>query len=154
VIFLYASDGLWKAHEDRELLRMYYIKSDLTKKRISEILAIVAIVLLSIDTGETFIAQGGKRFLPLTDQQSGVLLGISSIILFFLSFGFGFRQKARVTTVLLIAGGAILAVSKLIEPTMRLNLYLAVALPYIYLSLIAIGFILIGLGLLRVVRRQ
>jgi hypothetical protein len=133
---------------------MYYIKSDLTKKRISEILAIVAIVLLSIDSGETFIAQGGKRFLPLTDQQSGVLLGISSIILFFLSFGFGFRQKARVTTVLLIAGGAILVVSKLIEPTMRLNLYLAVALPYIYLSLIAIGFILIGLGLLRVVRRQ
>ncbi len=146
---------MWKAHEDSELLRMYYIKSDLTKKRISEILAIVAIVLLSIDTGETFIAQGGKRFLPLTDQQSGVLLGISSIILlFFLSFGFGFGQKARVTTVLLIAGGSILAVSKLIEPTMRLNLYLAVALPYIYLSLIAIGFILIGLGLLRVVRRQ
>jgi hypothetical protein len=82
------------------------------------------------------------------------LLGISSIILFFLSFGFGFGQKARVTTVLLIAGGAILAISKLIEPTMRLNLYLAVALPYLYMSLIAIGFILIGLGLLRVVRRQ
>ena len=114
----------------------------------------VAIVLISIDTVETFIAQGGKRFLPLTDQQSGVLLGIPSIMLFFLSFGFGFGQKARVTTVLLIAGGAILAVSKLIEPTMRLNLYLAVALPYIYLSLIAIGFILIGLGLLRVVRRE
>jgi hypothetical protein len=115
---------------------MYYLKSDLTKRRISEILAIVAIVLLSIDTGETFIAQGGDRFLPLTDQQSGVLLGISSIILlFFLSYGFGFGQKARVTTVLLIAGGAILAVSKLIEPTMRLNLYLAVALPYLYMCL-------------------
>jgi hypothetical protein len=66
------------------------------EKRISEILAIVAIVLLSMDTAETFIAQGGDRFLPLTDQQSGILLGISSIILFFLSFGFGYRQKARV----------------------------------------------------------
>jgi hypothetical protein len=144
-----SSRRVWGIIED-----MYYLRNDLTKKRISEILAIVAIVLLSIDTGETFIAQGGDRFLPLTDQQSGVLLGISSIILFFLSFGFGFGQKARVTTVLLIAGGAILAVSKLIEPTMRLNLYLAVALPYLYISLIAIGFILIGLGLLRVVRRQ
>lgn len=133
---------------------VHYLQNDLRKRRISEILAIVAIVLLSIDTAETFIAQGGKRFLPLTDQQSGILLGISSIILFFLSFGFGFRQKARVTTVLLIAGGAILAVSKLIEPTMGLNLYLAVALPYLYISLIAIGFILIGLGLLRAVRRQ
>lgn len=123
-------------------------------KRISEILAIVAIVLLSIDTVGTFVAQGGKRFLPLTDQQSGILLGISSIILFFLSFGFGFRQKARVTTVLLIAGGAILAVSKLVEPAIGLNLFLVVALPYLYLSLITIGFILIGLGLLRAARRQ
>ena len=133
---------------------MYYLQNDLRKKRISEILAIVAIVLLSIDTVETFVAQGGDRFLPLTDQQSGILLGLSSLILFFLSFGFGFRQKARITTVLLIAGGAILAVSKLLEPTMGLNLFLAVALPYLYLSLIAIGFILIGLGLLRAVRGQ
>jgi hypothetical protein len=124
------------------------------EKRISEILAIVAIVLLSMDTVGTFIAQGGDRFLPLTDQQSGILLGISSIILFFLSFGIGFRQKTRVTTILLIAGGTILAVSKLLEPTMGLNLFLAVALPYLYVSLIAIGFILIGLGLLRAVRRQ
>ena len=133
---------------------MYYLQNDLRKKKISEILAIVAIVLLSIDTVETFVAQGGDRFLPLSDQQSGILLGLSSIILFFLSFGFGFRQKARITTVLLIAGGAILAVSKLLEPTMGLNLFLAVALPYLYLSLIAIGFILIGLGLLRAVRGQ
>lgn len=133
---------------------MYYLQNDLRKKRISEILAIIAIVFLSIDTVETFVAQGGDRFLPLTDQQSGILLGISSIILFFLSFGFGFRQKTRITTVLLIAGGAILAVSKLLEPTMGLNLFLAVALPYLYLSLIAIGFVLIGLGLLRAVRGQ
>ena len=137
-----------------ELLRMYYLQNDLRKKRISEILAFVATVLLSIDTVGTFIAQGGERFLPLSDQQSGILLGISSIILFFLSFGIGFRQKARITTVLLIAGGAILAVSKLLEPIMDLNLFLAVALPYLYISLIAIGFILIGLGLLRAVRRQ
>jgi hypothetical protein len=58
------------------------------------------------------------------------------------------------TTVLLIAGGLILAVSKLIEPRMGLNLFLVVALPYLYVSLIVVGFILTGLGLLRVVRRQ
>jgi hypothetical protein len=133
---------------------MYQLQNDPRKKRISETLAIVAIVLLSIDTAGTFIARGGERFLPLTDQQSGVLLGISSIILFFLSFGVGFRQKARTTTVLLIAGGTILAVSKLVEPTMGLNLFLAIALPYLYISLIAIGFILVGLGVLRAVRRQ
>ena len=133
---------------------MYYLQNDTTKRRTSEILAIIAIILLVIDTAGTFLAQGGERFLPLTDQQSGILLGISSIILFFLSFGIGYRQKTRITTVLLIAGGLLLAVSKLIEPTMRLNLFLAVALPYLYVSLIVIGFILTGLGLLRVIRRQ
>jgi hypothetical protein len=133
---------------------MYYLQNDTTKRRTSEILAIVAIILLVIDTAGTFLAQGGVRFLPLTDQQSGILLGISSIILFFLSFGIGFRQKTRITTVLLIAGGLILAVSKLIEPRMGLNLFLVVALPYLYVSLIVVGFILTGLGLLRVVRRQ
>jgi hypothetical protein len=133
---------------------MYRLQNEPRKKKISETLAIVAIVLLAIDIAETFIAQGGKRFLPLTDQQSGILLGISSIVLFFLSFGFGFRQKARITTVLLIAGGAVLAVSKLVEPTIGLNLYLVIVLPYLYISLIAIGFILIGLGILRAAMRQ
>ena len=133
---------------------MYRLQNEPRKKKISETLAIVAIVFLAIDTAETFIAQGGKRFLPLTDQQSGILLGISSIVLFFLSFGFGFRQKARITTVLLMAGGAVLAVSKLVEPTMGLNLYLVIVLPYLYTSLIAIGFILIGLGVLRAAMRR
>ncbi len=133
---------------------MYYLQNDTRKRKTSEILAIIAIILLVIDTAGTFLAQGGGRFLPLSDQQSGILLGISSIILFFLSFGIGYRQKTRITTVLLIVGGLILAISKLIEPTMRLNLFLAVALPYLYVSLIVIGFILTGLGLLRVVRRQ
>jgi hypothetical protein len=133
---------------------MYYLQNDTRKRKTSEILAIIAIILLVIDTAGTFLAQGGRRFLPLTDQQSGILLGISSIILFFLSFEIGYRQKTRITTVLLIAGGLILAVSKLIEPTMGLNLFLALALPYLYISLIVIGFILTGLGLLRVVRRQ
>lgn len=52
-------------------------------------------------------------------------------------------------TSLLMAGGALLAVTKIIEPTFGLNIYLAVALPYVYISLIAIGFILLGLGLWR-----
>jgi hypothetical protein len=133
---------------------MYSLQNDTRKRRTSEILATIAIILLVMDTAGTFLAQGGERFLPLTDQQSGILLGISSIILFFLSFGIGYRQKTRITTVLLIAGGLILAVSKLMEPTMGLNLFLAVALPYLYVSLIVIGFILTGLGLLRLVRRQ
>jgi hypothetical protein len=119
------------------------------KKSISELLAVAAITLLTIDTVNTFTSQGGNGLFYLTDRQSGIYLGLPSILLFFVSFGFGFRQKTRITTSLLIAGGALLAVSKIIEPTFGLNLYLAIALPYVYISLIVIGFILLGLGLWR-----
>jgi hypothetical protein len=124
------------------------------RKSTSEIFAVAAIILLTIDTVNTFTSQGANGFLSLTDRQSGIFLGLPSIFLFFVSFGFGFRQKTRITTSSLIAGGALLAVSKIIEPTFGLNLYLAIALPYVYISLIAIGFILLGLGLWRLKLKQ
>jgi hypothetical protein len=123
------------------------------RKTVSEILAIAAITLLAIDTANTLISSGIYGFLPLTDQQSGIYLGLPSIALFFASFRFSFRQKTQLTTSLLIAGGALLALSKIVEPTIGSNLYLAIALPYLYISLIIIGFILIGLGVLRMVKR-
>jgi hypothetical protein len=124
------------------------------RKSISEVFAVAAISLLTIDTINTFTSQGGNGFLYLADRQSGIYLGLPSIFLFFVSFGYGFRQRARVTTSLLIAGGALLAITKIMEPTFGLNLYLAIALPYVYISLIAIGFTLIGLGLWRLKLKQ
>jgi hypothetical protein len=124
------------------------------RKSISKGLAVTAITLLTIDTVNTFTSQSENGFLYLTDRQSGIYLGLPSIFLFFVSFGFGFRQKTGITTSLLIAGGALLIVSKIIEPTFGLNLYLAIALPYVYISLIAIGFIILGLGLCRLKMKQ
>ena len=124
------------------------------RKSISEISAVVAISLLTMDTLNTFTSQDGIGFLYLTDRQSGIYLGLPSVFLFFVSFGFGFGLKTRITTSLLIAGGVLLAVTKIMEPTFGLNLYLAIALPYVYISLIVIGFILIGLGLWRVKMKQ
>ena len=124
------------------------------RKSISKILAVTAITLLTIDTVNTFTSQCENGFLYLTNPESGIYPGLPSIFLFFLSFGFGFRQKTRITTSLLTAGGALLVVSKIIEPTFGLNLYLAIALPYVYISLIAIGFILLGLGLCRLKMKQ
>jgi hypothetical protein len=123
-------------------------------KSISEVFAVAAISLLTIDTINTFTSQDGNGFLYLADRQSGIYLGLPSIFLFFVSFGYGFRQRARITTSLLIVGGALLAITKIMEPTFGLNLYLAIALPYVYISLIAIGFILIGLGLWRLKLKQ
>jgi hypothetical protein len=123
------------------------------RKTVSEMLAIAAITLLVIDTANTLISPNTNGFLPLTDQQSGIYLGLPSIALFFASFGFAFRRKTQLVASLLIAGGILLAVSKIVEPVMGSNLYLAMALPYLYISLITIGFILTGLGILKVVKR-
>jgi hypothetical protein len=90
----------------------------------------------------------------LTDQQSGIYLGLPSVIIFFLSFGFAFIIKTRLITVLLIAGGSLLAISKIVEPIMGSNLYLVLVLPYLYYSLIVIGFVILGLGIFRVIRKQ
>jgi hypothetical protein len=126
----------------------------INRKRISEVLAILALTLLTIDTVNTMISSSTLGFLPLTDQQSGIYLGLPSVVMFFLSFGFVFRQEVRLTTSLLIAGGLLLAVSKIVEPIMGSNLYLVLALPNLYYSLIVIGFVILGLGIFRVLRKR
>jgi len=132
-----------------------YIEINSKKTRISEAFAIAAMILLSIDTANTFIGQGEYGFSsPLNDQQSGILLGIPSIILFIVAFGIGFRDKSRLTSLLLVAGGTLLAVSKIVEPTMGLNLFLAVALRPLYIGLIIMGFIILGLGVSRILQGE
>jgi hypothetical protein len=124
------------------------------RKTISEILAIVALTLLLIDTTNTLISRGTYGLLTLTNQQSGIYLGLPSVIIFFLSFGIAFGLKSRLTTALLIAGGTLLAVSKIVEPVLGSNLYLVLVLPYLYYSLIIIGFVILGMGIFRVIRKQ
>jgi hypothetical protein len=108
------------------------------RKTISELLGIVALTLLTIDTTNTLISTGTYSFLPLTDQQSGIYLGLPSVIMFFLSFGFAFRIRTRLTTSMLIAGGSLLAVSKIVEPAFGSNLYL----------------VLLGLGIFRLIKNN
>ena len=67
------------------------------------------------DTINTFTSQHGFGFLNPTDRQSGVYLGIPSIILLLASFGIGYKLKAKLATLLLIVGGTFLNVSKIIK---------------------------------------
>jgi hypothetical protein len=128
-----------------------YVQISSKKRKISELFAIAGLILLSIDAINTFVGQGTYGFSsPLNDQQSGILLGIPSVILFFLSFAVGFKQRSRLTTLLLISGGALLAISKLVEPTLGLNLFLAIVLRPLYIALILMGFTIMGLGAARI----
>jgi hypothetical protein len=51
-----------------------------------------------------------------------------------------------------IAGGSLLAISKIVEPTISLNLFLAIVLRPRYVDLILMGFVIKGLGGLRIFR--
>ena len=88
------------------------------RKKISEVFAIAAMILLLVYISNAAVGQGKQGFLPLNAAQRGMLLGSSSIILFLLSFGIGITQKTKITTILLIVGGAIIATSVLAASAM------------------------------------
>jgi hypothetical protein len=130
------------------------ININIRKRKISELFAVAAMIVLVIDIADTSIAQGGYGFLQLTDQQRGPLIGIPSMVLFFISFGIGYRQKSRLITSLILIGGIVELAFKLIAPAMGLLLALSIGQTRLYITLIAISCAIIGLGLYRVVRRQ
>lgn len=63
---------------------------------------------------------------------------------------FAFRARTTLTTLLLISGGALLAISKQVEPILGLNLFLAIVLRPLYIALILMGFTIMGLGVARI----
>jgi hypothetical protein len=123
-------------------------------KKISEILAIAGMGALIIRVLDVIAGQGSQGFVPLSLQVSGIVFGISIIILFLLSFGFGFRVKTKITTSFLVSGGMLFSGFLLLAPKIGLLLYLALALQPIYFTFIIIGFVVMGLGTLRIIRRM
>lgn len=132
---------------------MTQININPAKRKISELIAVAAMILLVIDMADTFIAQGGYGFLQLTDRQRGPLVGIPSMILFIISFGIGYNQKSTLTTSLLLVGGITELAFKLIAPMMGLILSLSIGQTPLYIALIIVSCAITGLGLFRVMKR-
>ncbi|NAL77026.1 hypothetical protein [Nitrososphaera sp. AFS] len=128
-----------------------YPQKHLQRRKISEALVIVALALVLIYIADAAVGQGKQGFLPLSAALRGMLFGASSIILFFASFGVGFGQKSKITTYLLIAGGAITGTSVLGAASMAKG-----GLPAIqasFLAIVIVGYIILGLGIFRLVRK-
>jgi hypothetical protein len=135
---------------------MTWIGTRTRKRQISEMLAIAAMALLLIHmadgSAERFIKDG---FLPANIDKwpFGISnVGISSIILFFLAFGIDIREKNKsnlMTTTLLIVGGALIGTTALGVAVMdrdeRMTTTLTVSL---------IGFVIMGLGILRAIQQR
>jgi hypothetical protein len=136
------------------------------RKITSEILVSIAFVLLVVyilDVGVSMINQS-DGFLPLSEKDRGMIFGGGSIILFIVSFGIGINVPSRLLTVLLILGGAIMGttvlLSSLFIPTDD-NVQTASAdtnqIPILapqFIGIIIIGYIIMGMGILRAIRRR
>ena len=130
-----------------------YLQTKIRRKRISEVLSIVAMVLLLTYIADAAIAHGNKQgFLPMSAAQRGMIFGASTIILFLLSFGIGFGEKTKITTILLIAGGAIIGTSILGASAMAKGGLAAIQGSF--LPVIILGYIIMGLGLFRAIQKK
>ena len=87
-------------------------------KTASAVLAGTAVALFSILVLDTITAHGGLGFLSMETREKGPIFGIVPILLFFSSFGIGYNQRTRLTSILLIVGGAMIISFWLIVPSM------------------------------------
>jgi hypothetical protein len=91
-------------------------------------------------------------FLPVSIDKKPFRIsnfGISSIILFFLAFGIDMRgkNKSRVTTILIIVGGALIGITALGVSVMDKTVATL-------LTVIVTGYIIMGLGILRDIQQR
>jgi len=126
-----------------------------SNQRVSELLAITAMTLLLIHIIDGSIERIYKHgFLPASVDKRpfGISnLGISSIFLFFLAFATEIRKKniAKVTTTLLIVGGALIGTSVL-----GVSIMDKWGLVPRLLILCMTGYVIMGLGILKVCQKQ
>ena len=130
-----------------------YLQTKIRRKQISEVLALAAMVLLLTYIADAAIAHGNKQgFLPMSAAQRGMIFGASTIILFLLSFGIGFREKTKITTILLIVGGAIIGTSILGASAVAKGGLAAIQSSF--LPVIILGYIIMGLGVFRAIQKK
>ena len=138
-----------------------------TRKIASEVLVSIALALLVIyilDVGVSML-NNSDGFLPLSAKERGMIFGGGSIILFVIAFGIGINVASRLLTVLLIIGGAIMGttvlISSFVVPTQGSNSMnsssdsgQAQILAPQFIGIIVIGYIIMGMGILRMLRKK
>lgn len=129
-----------------------YTQEKFRRQKISEILAIVAMALLLIYIADAAVGQGKQGFLPMSAALRGMIFGGLCIILFFISFGIGIKEKSKITTILLIAGGAIIGTSVLGTAVMAKGGLAAIQSSF--LVVIVLGYIILGLGIFRGLKKK
>ena len=131
-------------------------KEQIMKLQISKLLAMAAMTLLLIHIADGSIERiSNHGFLPtgIDKRPFGLSnFGISSIILFFVSFGIDIREKktTKVTTTLLISGGAIIGTTALGVAAMDTKTGLIAT----FLTVTVLGYGIMGLGILSAIQQR
>jgi len=141
-----------------------------TKRKIAaEITVSIAFIILVIYIADVGVSRlnNGDGFLPLSLMERGMFLGGGAIILFLLSFGLGYNIKSKILTTLLIVGGVLMAIVVIISTFIIPDTSNMIAdssspsgdimqqvLSPQTLGIIIIGFIIMGLGGLRALRKK
>ena len=134
-----------------------------SRKIAAEIIVSIAFILLAayIADAGTARSNNGHGFLPLSAKDRGMIFGGGSLILFLISYGIGFNIKSRILTILLIVGGALIGTSILISTfiipdnsNLPSNNSMNQLISPQFLGIIIIGYIIMGLGILRVLRKK
>ncbi len=128
------------------------MKTATVKKKASEIIAIAGMVLLLTYISDAAVGQGETGFLPISEKERGTIFGLSTIILFFAAFGIGFNEKSAITTIFLIVGGALIGTSVLSASLMAEGGLASISNSFI--GVIIVGYIIMGLGILRAVKKK
>ena len=120
------------------------------KKMASEIMVIAGMAILLIYILDAMVGAGETGFLPMTAEERGRTFGTSSMILFLVSFGVGYKERSLPLTSLLISGGALMGTSVLFASAMAEGGLLEA--PGAFVAVIIIGYIIMALGILRVIQ--
>jgi len=109
-------------------------------------------VILLTYIADAAVGQGQQGFLPMTASERGMVFGLSSIVLFFISFGISYKEKSKTTTFLLIAGGVIMGTSVLASSAISDEGIMEISSSF--MSVIIIGYVIMGLGIFRIIQRK
>lgn len=136
------------------------------KKIIAEILASAALILLVayiLDTNISMSNNVEEGFLPLSAEELGMIFWIGSIILFLISYMVGLNVSSKVLTGMLLVGGGILGTAMLFSFIITQAEHNAtvndsspskqILRPQVF-GMIAIGYLIMGFGILRMIRKK
>ncbi len=138
-----------------------------SRKIAAEVIASIALIMLVVYIADAGVSMINKAsgFLPLSAKDRGMIFGGGSILLFLIAYGVGSNVVSKPLTVILIVGGAIMGTAVLASTFMMPgNSSITVSSSSTtkqmqtssgqFIAVIAIGYIIMGLGIMRAIRKK